>query len=810
MLQQKINELFQQPCKKGMNRHIAFWYDQDGEYQEQAAQLLLPNIKVLQVNDHNYFQTRYLIEKQFLNQHILLYFPYAQPEPEQNMLLDLELYSLRFKTEPLQDFYSEHQLDKVWFEKNYPLFLNSTNRQQKFLQMLKLLPHHRPEDIEMAILAVLAHSKWPHFFSILLALFEKESRWIDVERFGNTRRFFHYAEQYFGYVSGTPSLRDFMTTLLTTNLISEIPALTEVFESLPNSHNAQILVEQWQKLPAYITFIEQEEWLSQEARNQQAAIDWSKADTFPLFDQLFLEKTAKQLAKGGQDFQNYTYLIKARRLSCWYGKFKTEYQTLQAAIHFFQLAARYRSILLPVEKKALWKFYAEDYYQIDQAYRLFYTHYERLGSPYPEFEKLQETLENSYQTVLLQKLTIAWQKALSSIETKQVGAGEPQHEFYASHVKKTLRKRKRVIVVISDGLRYEIGQEFVQRLHETGQFTASLQPLESEIPSVTEFGMAALLPHQSIELDAHTKKVLVDDQVINGRAAREKQLQVYEEKSIVLTAKEVLQMKREQLREKARDQKIIYIYHNSIDAIADKQITEEKIFWAVEKAMEEMIQLLQKLKSSLSASHFILTADHGFLYSRKAIGDVHKIALPESGQGNRRYFIHPEKFSHDALWTYPLGTGNLYIPKGLDRFYRKGSGAGYVHGGNSLAEIMIPLINIAVPTVKQEIKYTEVSLVTESCKILSKQIDLLFLQNDPVDLFTKANFIEAVFRTKRGEIISNQVRIIADSTEELLEKRLFLAHFIFTEREDFYEDECDLYIKMQEKEYKKEFWLEFS
>lgn len=59
---------------------------------------------------------------------------------------------------------------------------------------------------------------------------------------------------------------------------------------------------------------------------------------------------------------------------------------------------------------------------------------------------------------------------------------------------------KKLFVIISDGLRYEIGQEIYEEIKsEAGlRGNVSLDYAISPLPSETRFGMAALLPHNDI------------------------------------------------------------------------------------------------------------------------------------------------------------------------------------------------------------------------------------------------------------------------------------------------------------------------
>src|SRR5699024_3360496 len=75
-----------------------------------------------------------------------------------------------------------------------------------------------------------------------------------------------------------------------------------------------------------------------------------------------------------------------------------------------------------------------------------------------------------------------------------------------------LSKGNKVFVIISDALRYECGEELHRLLNAENRFTSKLDYQVSVLPSYTQLGMAALLPHEALSFD---KK---DDVLINGKS----------------------------------------------------------------------------------------------------------------------------------------------------------------------------------------------------------------------------------------------------------------------------------------------------
>lgn len=82
-----------------------------------------------------------------------------------------------------------------------------------------------------------------------------------------------------------------------------------------------------------------------------------------------------------------------------------------------------------------------------------------------------------------------------------------------------------MFVIISDALRYEIGQEIVDNIKTDSVLKGgtTINYAISPLPSETRFGMANLLPHKTIEYA--DKAVFVDGKPTNSISARNAILQ---------------------------------------------------------------------------------------------------------------------------------------------------------------------------------------------------------------------------------------------------------------------------------------------
>ena len=120
----------------------------------------------------------------------------------------------------------------------------------------------------------------------------------------------------------------------------------------------------------------------------------------------------------------------------------------------------------------------------------------------------------------------------------------------------------------------------------------------------------------------------------------------------------------------------IYIYHNVIDAVGDKSLTEREVFEGVERAFEDLIQLARNLLNHVSATNIIITADHGFIYRRSPLTEVDKIGKHniKTIEAGRRYMLsETEEDLEDSLsisMNYLLDEETNFkavVPKGVIR-----------------------------------------------------------------------------------------------------------------------------------------------
>ncbi len=428
--------------------------------------------------------------------------------------------------------------------------------------------------------------------------------------------------------------------------------------------------------------------------------------------------------------------------------------------------------------RAVAKNYINKDYQVDRRYRYFYFYYDKLEDN-SGFEGLRQLVENIYTNEFLNNITANWSK--SFVEDEGYTQLKNQLDFYKEYIK---YKKERVVVIISDALRYEVGKELFEKLQADERCEAKISAMQSVLPSITSFGMAALLPHNTITID-NEYRVLCDGQPCLDLKQREAILQKDKPNSRCIQFDEIKNSNQAKMREILTGKDIIYVYHNQIDARGDKAATENEVFVACEEAVAEIMKMIRDINARGNTHYFIVTADHGFIYKRDKLNESDKVsAVANAG---KRYAIIDDHKVLDGVATIPMKTylndknDSRYVlsPVGSDVFKVSGAGVNYVHGGCSPQEMIIPVIEVKTERGRVSTSNAAVDLVSLTNKITNLNIKLDFLQCEALSDTVKETIYRIFFMDENGNKISNENVHHADSKETDTTKRVFTLRFTF-------------------------------
>ena len=96
---QELNQRFSAPLPEFYKRRIVFWYDEDGEFKDRLDEVTVNNAKLLELTGTNNFAVKKILSVDDTTNNYLVYCPLSYEKPEENWLLDIELYSEEFRAD---------------------------------------------------------------------------------------------------------------------------------------------------------------------------------------------------------------------------------------------------------------------------------------------------------------------------------------------------------------------------------------------------------------------------------------------------------------------------------------------------------------------------------------------------------------------------------------------------------------------------------------------------------------------------------------------------------------------------------------
>ncbi|WP_313468733.1 BREX-1 system phosphatase PglZ type A, partial [Streptococcus parasuis] len=489
--------------------------------------------------------------------------------------------------------------------------------------------------------------------------------------------------------------------------------------------------------------------------------------------------------------------VENRRTSGWYSLTANYFESLYYIAKMQEFYLAHIDGFHFVEPTKIWKLYTTEAYKMDSYYRQYHYFFGNtlkdsnslLEDP---LKKCSDVVEGLYREWFLRELTMNWTNAIAGDldALGYVSEINKQRDFYRRYLSPNVSKGNRVFVVISDALRFEVAAELSEVLSHTTKGKATLEAMQAIFPSITKFGMSALLPGKEITVN-DKMEVLVDGKSTGGTVNRGVILSADNRESVAITYKDLLQMKQADRRSLVQGKEIVYIYHNTIDAIGDKQSTETKVFEACNDAITELNSIVKIIVNDLSGMNVIITADHGFLYTHKPLEESQKISRQtfngEIYELGRRYALVSDGTSADYL--LPIKTereiGGIpmkgYTPQDTVRIKVQGGGENFVHGGISMQEMVVPVIVYKGMRSGYkrfvEVQNPGLSLISESRKVSNLIFSLDFLQKQPVGEKVQACSYTLHFTDDLGVPVSDTQTVISDRSSSNASERVFRVKF---------------------------------
>lgn len=325
-----------------------------------------------------------------------------------------------------------------------------------------------------------------------------------------------------------------------------------------------------------------------------------------------------------------------------------------------------------------------------------------LYPPLPEFESLRAGLDRLRN--LWRDWADRWAIDFNALCKARGFLPDPSHQqrtLFDDVVRPLAQEAGTTALLLIDGFRFEMAEELYATLTDTPATTVQLRARLAELPTVTEVGMNVLAPvadrgrlrptlSDGTVLGFSTGEFRVSDPESRKRAMHDR---VGGSTCPLLSLEEVVTRETTSLKQAIARASLVIVHSDEIDRAGERGLGPT--------AFDQMLQKLRagwRLLRDAGVRRFVLTADHGFLL----VDEGARAALPHGRKidPKRRHVFSSVAADHPGEVRVPLAElgydsgEQLMFPETTAIFDTGRRPTGYVHGGNSLQERVIPVLTL--------------------------------------------------------------------------------------------------------------------
>lgn len=862
-IQAQLKAKFAQPLAPTAVRRIVVWNDPSGEF-EGSFDSLVENgfddagatdgvmparegfaraVRFVKAYDGVMFETKRLIARGDTENDLLVYRQRARGDIEGDWLADVELYADHFQADFLSILADELNAadasDVRAALSAYRSFFAAKTRRRQFS---KCCPAPQTgAQVELGVLAALLGGEAPDdaraSFVVrgYLAALQRDGAqaaelFVKYDAAEALERCVKRLTGFDGALDGRDSFVALAShVLLSAASISIARDQLSGLESHISEANATFcmaLVSDWDRDPRFSSealfemcrLVENECGLA--ARFSCAPLDAIvECDVFPCVNEAILASLLTSFAEGADRVCDARKALCRRANLSWYARVACYFEVLAAVAGMREFKTRHAQgfhVALPAE---VWNAYVGDWCDMDALYRSLCRAYGACREK--GYETLEEPVrsalewaENLYSGWFLAESNACWTNAAQAqwLDSGCIPGIDRQRDFFWKIMPACKGSAKTMVVIVSDALRFEVGREIADELEREKGGMVKLDSMQATYPSITEFGMAALLPHRGMSLDGETGAVCVDGLPSATTEQREAVLRTASPHARTLRAEKYLDMPAAERKELLKSAEVVYLYHNVIDATGEKLATESSVFDACDDAVRDLVALARRVCIDAPGVHVAITADHGFLYTRHELGECERISkayVPDNQAicGKRHIVcrdIDPAAIGGDPEGALFIGMnmdniegGKYYgfTPRQSVRIKQQGGTCRYVHGGVSLQELCVPLITFwRVGSRSKEFEDTRpatLRVLSDVRRITNSLFGVNFLQEEPAVGKVLPCEYELSFADSSGNEVSDVVKAHADKTspnpqDRVVQVRFALKGSSFSSKEQYF------------------------
>lgn len=425
----------------------------------------------------------------------------------------------------------------------------------------------------------------------------------------------------------------------------------------------------------------------------------SGCDTFPFEERRLLRSAGAHTVAG--DFEAARHMIENSRVSIWRRdpRRAADWIALERAVTFLVAADNINKELDKHRTSAeMVKTYTGSWYALDRDHRLF-EHALTAGDSENALADVKNRCRSIYRDIV-ERIQEKFLAAVKDGRWPPEGVAR-QTRVFDEYVAPAMERREKTAFFLVDSLRFEMGRDLgealVDALGEAGEVKTEFAV--GVVPTVTDYGMAALLPGADGMLGlVHHKGKLVPalgSKLLPGSADRMKLLQeIYGDRVLDVTLDDLLgSFKRYKSRLESVD--LLVVRTQDPDSIAEN-LGEWRAYKYLSDTVGDIAAVVKTLASN-GFTYMVVAADHGHMFFNEILpGDIVPEPAGEWIKSKRRCRLGSGLAAGPGTVTFKAeqvgikgDVEDICIPVGFKVF---SDGSGYFHGGLSLPEAVIPVV----------------------------------------------------------------------------------------------------------------------
>ena len=552
---QDLNRRFAAPLPEFYQRRIIFWYDEDKEFEDKLDEVVLENAKVVALTGNNAFSVKKLLSVDDLTTNYLVYSPLAYNRPDDNWLLDIELYSEEFRADLISIWMDEMGLasnpamrKQV---KHYRAYFNAKDRRLKISAQNKVPA--TPAQLHMAVMAAICGLKDAQPNQILRSVFRAgldlnhNAVYQDFVKYHADGGFWAMVRQGCGFSEEEPDLGrlaiHLLLTAATRTMRQEYLAGLDGFISMPRQAYCYDFISEWLHSNDIGQLYDVARYVEDEARLHQrfeklTVDDLVGTECFPCINEVILTKLMTEISDHIIDVDTITGAVEKRRTCAWYEPFENFYDGILQVANMQNFFKEHSAGFHTAEAKGIWKEYTESYYQMDTYYRLFHLSFQKSLETSnilldDLFKHVVDKVEGLYTHWFLGELGNNWSDVCADelAAYGKVLEVPQQEEFYCSRIKTSDTK---VFVIISDAMRYEVAAAMADQLRRETQSKVSLGSMQSIFIRIKMNGGGMNFVHGGISLQEMVVPVIEYHYLRNDSMEYKRNKQKYDTKPVTV------------------------------------------------------------------------------------------------------------------------------------------------------------------------------------------------------------------------------------------------------------------------------------